>query len=211
MSGDQSETATLDTLRDKLIAIEAAYVRMPKDARSPENLRKLAADLIDAVQRSVDPTGQFGAFTNMITEALQMAKDGKSHPLFAKNDDADRVKPSLRISAMQGVAAAVLEYACTDHQFNQGEWAKKIARTLGRHGLRQFSHNYSPDAIIKWRNGCKAGKHKGSQHYLSTLGNLRTSHRSPDVALDCAASFCQEELGLVYGQAHSGFADSDEN
>lgn len=80
MSGDQRKETTVDTLRDKLIAIEAAYVRMSQAERSPDNLRRLAAELIDAVQRSVDPTGQFSTFANMITEALKMADDGKSHP-----------------------------------------------------------------------------------------------------------------------------------
>lgn len=129
--------------------------------------------------------------------------------MFAKDDDADRVRPTRRIKELQASAAAVLQYARCYHHKRQNEWAKKIVTTLGKYGLRNKCGNYSPDAVIKWRNACEAGTHLASSHYQFKLEYWIGSNFSPEDILDCVAFYCQEELGVASGLPHRGFSDDE--
>jgi hypothetical protein len=134
---------------------------------------------------------------------------GRRAELFALPEDG-RLRRShsdfwIRIS--QAEAAAILEYAFSDHRGDQGQWAAKIAKALDKAGLPGSAKRgtaYSSAAVKKWRAACVKGQHPHSKVYLQVLDALRKDHAAPHVALGHYVVSWGETFGRSIGSGVIG-------
>jgi len=182
-------------LRHRLTQMDIRYRALPPRERTPKMLREIAKAYIREIQTYV--YGRKADFTvaEMLLESLLLADESKLHPLIAQDHSFHRARPYLTVDRAQAVAAATLEYICTDFQEPQNAWAEQIISELGKHGLELYQRNYSASALIKWRKACAIGKHSSSEFYAQTLTELRGSGCAPREALSSAIRHCQLAFG----------------